>query len=96
MLAFDTLQVAKDLEAAFTPEQAEVLVKALSSSLTQDLATKQDLAEAEARLRGDIKDVRAEIKDLKAEMIKWIAGALLVNFFGVGGLVVTLIKSIAH
>lgn len=45
-------------------------------------------------VRGEIKDVRGEIKDLKVDIVRWIVGALLVNFFGVAGLMITLIKVI--
>lgn len=89
MPAFDTLQIAKELQTAFTPEQAEALVKAFARSLTEDLATKQDLVESEARLRN-------EIKDGKVEMIKWTVGAIAFNLLGTAGLMVTLIKTIPH
>ena len=103
MPAFDTLQIAKELQTAFTPEQAEALVKAFARSLTEELATKQDLVELEARLRSEITAVRDEvtavrneIKDVKVEMIKWTVGAIAFNLLGTAGLMVTLIKAIPH
>ena len=68
MPAFDTLQIAKELQTAFTPEQAEALVKAFTRSLTEELATKQDLFELEARLRSETTDLRSEITDVRSEI----------------------------
>lgn len=82
MIAFDTLQVAKDLEIAFTPEQAEALVKVFSRTLSQELVTKDDL--------------KTEVATLKVDMVRWIVGAIAFNLLGTAGLIVTLIKSIPH
>ena len=57
-VAFDTLDYAKELEAAgFTPEQAEVQAKALGRIVDEKLATKQDIAS----LQRDIKEMEERL-----------------------------------
>ena len=78
-IAFDTLKLAKRLrEGGFSETQAETVADALRESFSSgDLATKTDVAM-----------LRAEVADVKAEIIKWMFGAMLAQ----GALVVTLIK----
>ena len=72
MPAFDTLQVAKELEVAFTPEQAEALVKAFAHTLIEDLATKRDVSDSEVALRHDIErletTLRSELSALETKI----------------------------
>ncbi len=57
-VAFDTLEYAKELEAAgFTAEQAEVQAKALARIVDERLATKQDIA----LLQRDIKELEERL-----------------------------------
>lgn len=57
-VAFDTLEYAKELEAAgFTTQQAEVQAKALSRIVDERLATKQDIA----MLQRDIKELEERL-----------------------------------
>ena len=57
-VAFDTLENAKELEAAgFTAEQAEVQAKALARVVDERLATKQDIA----LLQRDIKELEERL-----------------------------------
>ncbi len=57
-VAFDTLEYAKELEAAgFTAEQAEVQTKALARIVDDRLATKQDIA----LLQRDIKELEERL-----------------------------------
>ncbi len=63
-VAFDTLEYAKELEAAgFTTQQAEVQAKDLARVVDERLATKTDVA----ALKSDIEAVKVEIqRDMKA------------------------------
>ena len=74
----DTLQIAKDLEASFTPEQASALVKALARPLTAELVTKQDLTFETTGIRQEMAllkaDLKAEIATLRTEQKQDIAG----------------------
>lgn len=57
-VAFDTLEYAKELEAAgFSSRQAEVQAKALSRIVDERLATKQDIA----MLQRDIKELEERL-----------------------------------
>ena len=51
-----------------------MLVTAFARTLTDDRATKRDLADMETRPRGEINEVRGEIKNLKVDMVRWIVG----------------------
>ncbi len=74
-IAFDTHRYVKRLTASgFTEEQAETLAEEQVALLNANLATKTDLA------RG--------LAELKADLPKWMIGALIAQ----GGLVIALIK----
>lgn len=80
--SFDTLKLADRLAAGgFTAEQAKTAASALAEALTADLATKADLGE-----------VRLEIAELKAELIKWLVGAIGFQTVVILGALVTLLK----
>jgi hypothetical protein len=61
------------------------MAEALADELTADLATKADLAAA-------VGELRAEIQGARADVIKWVAGLLLVHAFGVAGITVGLVR----
>ncbi len=83
----DTLKVAKRLrDAGFSETRAESVTDAIRESVgSQDLVTK---AQLDAGLSGLRADLKAEIADMKAEIIKWMFGAMLAQ----GALVVALIR----
>ncbi|MGH6847502.1 MAG: hypothetical protein ACREC0_08710 [Methylocella sp.] len=70
-LLFDTLRLSRTLrdKGHFTPEQAEALAEALGEATQGDLATKADLARLEAELE-------ARIAEAKADILKWVVGAI--------------------
>jgi hypothetical protein len=86
-VALDTLKAAKRLrDAGFSEAQAESVTEAIRESVnSQDPVTKTQL---DAGLGGLIVELKAEIADMKAEIIKWMFGAMLAQ----GALVVTLVK----
>jgi hypothetical protein len=66
-LLFDTLRLSRTLrdKGHFTTEQAEALAEALAEAGQDDLATKADLARLEAKLA-----------ETKADILKWVVGAI--------------------
>jgi hypothetical protein len=50
----------------------------LPSDVLLDLATKADLAELKAELKGDLTELKASMSELKVELIKWNVGAMAV------------------
>ena len=81
-IAFDTHRFVKRLtENGFTEEQAEALANEQVNLLNGNLATKTDI---EALRQG----TRADIANLKADLLKWMFGAMIAQ----GGLIVALVK----
>ena len=77
-IAFDTHRFVKRLtESGFTEKQAETLAEEHVALLNANLATKADIAE-----------VNAQIEAVKADLLKWLFGALIAQ----GGLIVALVK----
>ena len=95
-LAFDTHRFVKRLtESGFTEKQAETLAEEHVALLNANLATKADIARVEAGVealrqetKDDIAKVEARIEAVKADLLKWLFGALIAQ----GGLIVALVK----
>ena len=89
-LSFDTLKLARRLESAgFSSQQAGDTAEALAESLreTADLATKHDLVELRAEIKGDIAVVKADIADLRSELYRalWLQAAGIVGVLSAVG-----------
>ncbi len=81
-IAFDTHRFVKHLtESGFTEKQAETLAEEHVALLNANLATKADIE----ALR---QETKAAIEAVKAELVKWLFGALIAQ----GGLIVALVK----
>jgi hypothetical protein len=105
---FDTLKLARRLrDANFSTEQADGMASAIAEAVQTDLATKSDLREMELRaqtglreleLRLDGKiatlgaDLRAEIAATKADIVKWVFGAIGFQTLVLLGALITLIR----
>ena len=82
----DTLKFARSFqEAGFEARQAEALAVALAEASSQgreDLATKSDLRQLEARMDAGFGQVRLEMKasiaDVKADLVRWLIGSQAV------------------
>ena len=97
-VAFDTLKLARRLEAAgFPTKQAQDTAEALAEALTANIATQADIQtlraeirEVELRLRAELAGLRAEMQSLRAELIRWVVGVGIAAVIATGGMIVTL------
>ncbi len=96
-ILFDTLRLSRTLrdKGHFTPEQAETLAEALGEAAHDELATKADLAKLEAKLETKIAEVKADIVEVKAELLKWIVGAIGFQTIVILGALVSLVRIFA-
>jgi cell division protein FtsX len=102
-VAFDTLKLARRLEAAgFPTKQAQDTAEVLGDALTANVATQTDiqalraeLREVELRLRADL---HAEIAALRVEMIKWVVGVGVgvAGVLAIGGMLLALMRMLPH
>jgi len=77
-IAFDTHRFVKRLtDCGFTERQAETLAEEHVALLSANLATKADIARLETK-----------IEAVKADLLKWMFGAMIAQ----GGLIVALVK----
>ena len=62
-VTFDTLKAAQRLQdaAGFDEKQASVLVSTFAQGVTENLATKSDLENSEARLRADMRELEQRV-----------------------------------
>ncbi|NDV27620.1 hypothetical protein [Desulfovibrio sp. JC010] len=86
---------SEKLKEAVGKEAAEVIAHVLErqdEQYKQELATRADLMAMKAELQVEIATVRgelkAEVRDAKSEIIKWMAGLLIVQ----GGSIAALVK----
>ena len=101
-LAFDTHKAVTALkQAGFAEPQAEAVVNTMGEALGGSVATKADLAAAQAKLEADIATVQAkleaDIAAVKTDMAEQFAALykqLWVIAVGIVGLTVTLVKLI--
>lgn len=89
-VAFDTLKLAQRLEAAgFPPKQAQDMASAISDTIIETVVTRDYLDLRLSDLRGDI---RHEIAESKAEMLKWMFGAVGLQTLAILGGVAALLR----
>lgn len=102
-MLFDTLQLSKDLQESFSPQQSETLARVLALAGGDQLAAKPDIgavrseiAALKAELKGDMAAVKArilkEIGLLRADNVRWIVTAIGFNFLATAGLIGGLAK----
>jgi cell division septum initiation protein DivIVA len=89
--AFDTLRLARRLQGlGLPPGQADGFAEAFADTMVIELATKSDLAGAEARLRSEMADMRSEsrlecerlrtdIAASRADIIRWVVPLILAQ-----------------
>lgn len=90
-VTFDTHRYIARLRQGGVPEeQADALAGALSEALTtatEELVTRDYLDAKLAELRVEIQNIRIEMHDMQAEIIKWMAGLLILQAGAVAALV---------
>ena len=88
-IVFDTHRFVRRLtDGGFTEKQAETLADEYVSLLNGNLATKTDITETRADLAKTAAQLEARIEAVKADLLKWMFGALIAQ----GGLIVALVK----
>jgi hypothetical protein len=95
-ILFDTLKLFRTLrdKGHFSPEQAETLAEALGEAQHGELATKADLAAVQAALELKISQLatKAELAEVKADILKWIVGAIGFQTVVIVGALITLVR----
>jgi hypothetical protein len=103
-VAFDTLKLARRLEAAgFPSKQAQDTAEALGEVLTANIATQSDvqalradIRELELRMRAEIASLRTDMAALRAELIKWVVGVGVAGVLATGGMLLALMRMLPH
>jgi hypothetical protein len=89
-VAFDTLKLADRLEAAGMPsQQAKGVAAALAETATANLVTREYLDLRLSELRAETK---ADLSEAKAEILRWIIGAIGFQTIFILGAVAALIR----
>ena len=85
-VAFGTLKLAQRLEAAgFPPKQAQDTASAISDTIVESVVTRDYL---DLRLG----EIRGELAELKADMLKWMFGAVGLQTLAILGGVAALLR----
>jgi hypothetical protein len=85
-VAFDTLKLARRLEAAgFPPKQAQDMASAIAETIVETVVTP-------AYLDLRISEVRLELANAKADILKWVLGAIGFQTLAVIGGLAALFK----
>jgi hypothetical protein len=96
-LTFDTLKLARKLEAAgFSPEQAAGASAALAETLGEvpGLANKADILHLDAKAEATALRLEAKIEATKAEIIKWMFGTIGFQTIIILGAVIALPRAL--
>jgi hypothetical protein len=89
-VAFDTLKLARRLEAAgFPPKQAQDMASAIAETIVETVVTP-------AYLDLRISEVRLELANAKADILKWVLGAIGFQTLAVIGGLAALFKLLGH
>lgn len=97
---FDTHEIIKSFVVqGIKEEQAEVIVKAINGSRTNDLSnlvTKGEFSAGLSNLKGELKkdiaDLRFEFASFKIDLIKWVVGSQIATI----SIILTFLKFFPH
>jgi hypothetical protein len=89
-VAFDTLKLAQRLEAAgFPPRQAQDMASAIADTIVETVVTP-------AYLDLRFSELRLELANVKADILKWVLGAIGFQTLAVIGGLAALFKLLGH
>ena len=89
-VTFDTLKLAQRLEAAgFPSKQAQDMASAIAETIVETVVTQEYLD-----LR--ISEVRLELANVKADILKWVLGAIGFQTLAVIGGLAALLKLLGN
>jgi hypothetical protein len=89
-LTFDTLRLAQRFEAAgFPPKQAQDMASAIADTIVDTVVTREYLDLRLAELRSEVGTNMAE---MKAELLKWMFGAVGLQTLAILGGVAALLR----
>ena len=92
-IAFDTHRFVKNLTASgFTEAQAEALADEQAHLLESNLATKSDILAIRTDLEVKIEQIRSEVQKAKADLLKWMVGALTAHAALIAGIVAGMFR----
>ncbi len=103
-IAFDTHRFVKNLTASgFTEAQAEALADEQAHLLESNLATRSDILairsdlevkieQVKSDLEVKIEQVRSEVRKAKADLVKWMVGALTAHAALIAGVVAGMFR----
>ena len=85
-MIYDTLKLSKTLrDKGFSSEQAEGIAEALNEATQSDLATKSDIL-----------SLKTDIAELKAELLKWLIGAIGFQTVVIIGAMIAIMRGGLH
>lgn len=98
-IVLDTLDYANKLKAGgFTDQQAETQARALADVLEHQVITKAQAVQSETRLEARIREaelkLEAKIESTKAELIRWVVGAVFLQASLIIGVLLKVTKTI--
>jgi len=100
-ITFDTLKLAQRLEAAgFPSQQAQNIAGAIAETVGEAIVTREyldlRLAETNARLDETAARLEGKIAESRAEVLKWMFGAVGLQTLAILGGVAALFRLIGH
>lgn len=69
------------------------MLRLLPATMTNQLATKQDITGLQLTTKQDISELRIEMRELKIDLVKWMVGIALVLGAMIIGILVKLLAS---
>jgi hypothetical protein len=96
-VTFDTLKLAQRLEAAgFPSKQAQDMASAIAETIVETVVTQEHLDLRISEIDVRISEVRLELANVKADILKWVLGAIGFQTLAVIGGVAALFKLLSN
>ncbi len=93
-ITFDTLKFAERLKASgVSDEQAKGIAESFRDAQQEtEVATRGDLKELELSMKKEIKEVALKIADAKADLVRWVVSAGIMQTAIIATLVLALAR----